>query len=87
MQFDFHSTQSIIVERGGSAHLAKRIVERGGKSVLIVTDPGVLSAGLLNKALTQFKELALSVQVFSDVLADPPVAVIDKPFAFASAVM
>ena len=83
MQFDFHSTQSIIVERGGSAHLAKRIVERGGKSVLIVTDPGVLSAGLLNKALTQFKELALSVQVFSDVLADPPVAVIDSAMKLA----
>ena len=46
MQFDFHSTHSIIVERGGSANLAKRIVERGGKSVLIVTDPGVLAAGL-----------------------------------------
>jgi alcohol dehydrogenase class IV len=83
MQFDFHSTQSIIVERGGSAHLASRIIERGGKSVLIVTDPGVLSAGLLNKALTQFKELALSVQVFSDVQADPPVSVIDSAVRLA----
>jgi alcohol dehydrogenase class IV len=78
MQFDFHSTQSIIVERGGSAYLAKRIIERGGKSVLIVTDPGVLSAGLLNKALPQFKEFALSLKVFSDVQADPPVSVIEN---------
>jgi len=46
MQFDFHSTRSILLERGGSANLAKRIQERGGKSALIVTDPGVLSAGL-----------------------------------------
>ena len=76
MQFDFHSTRSILVERGGSANLAKRIQERGGKSVLIVTDPGVLSAGLLNKALHQFKELHLPVQIFSDVQADPPVSVI-----------
>ncbi len=76
MQFDFHSTRSILVERGGSANLAKRIQERGGKSVLIVTDPGVLSAGLLNKALHQFKELNLPVQIFSDVQADPPVSVI-----------
>ena len=83
MQFDFHSTQSIIVERGGSAHLAKRIIESGGKSVLIVTDPGVLSAGLLNKALPQFKELALSLKVFSDVQADPPVSVIDSAVKLA----
>jgi alcohol dehydrogenase class IV len=83
MQFDFHSTQSIIVERGGSAHLAKRIIESGGKSVLIVTDPGVLSAGLLNKALPQFKELALSLKIFSDVQADPPVSVIDSAVKLA----
>jgi alcohol dehydrogenase class IV len=83
MQFDFHSTQSIIVERGGSAYLAKRIIERGGKSVLIVTDPGVLSAGLLNKALPQFKELALSLKVFSDVQADPPVSVIENAVRLA----
>jgi len=78
MQFDFHSTRSILVERGGSANLAKRIQERGAKSVLIITDPGVLSAGLLNKALPQFKALNLPVQIFSDVQADPPVAVIDS---------
>jgi len=77
MQFDFHSTRSILVERGGSTNLAKIIQERGGKSVLIVTDPGVLSAGLLNKALPQFKELNLPVQIFSDVQADPPVSVIE----------
>ena len=77
MQFDFHSTRSILVERGGTHHLAKRIAERGGKSVLIITDPGVLSAGLLEKALPQFKEIGLPVQIFSDVQADPPVSVID----------
>ena len=76
MQFDFHSTRSILVERGGTHHLAKRIAERGGKSVLIITDPGVLSAGLLEKALPQFKEIGLPVQIFSDVQADPPVSVI-----------
>jgi len=83
MQFDFHSTHSIIVERGGSANLAKRIIERGGKSVLIVTDPGVLSAGLLNKALPQFKELALSLKVFAEVQADPPVSVINSAVKLA----
>ena len=78
MQFDFHSTRSIHVERGGSIHLAKKIQERGGRSVLIVTDPGVLNAGLLDKVLPPFKALRLSVQIFSDVEADPPIPVIAK---------
>ena len=77
MQFDFHSTRSILVERGGANNLAKRIAERGGQSALIVTDPGVLSAGLLDKAMSQFEEIGLPVFVFSDVQADPPIAVID----------
>ena len=78
MQFDFHSTRSILVERGGAVNLAKRIQERGGKSALIITDPGVLSAGLLNKALPQFKELGIALEIFSDVQADPPVSVINS---------
>jgi len=78
MQFDFHSTRSILVERGGSANLATRIQERGGKSTLIITDPGVLSAGLLNKALPKFKELGIALEIFSDVQADPPVSVINS---------
>jgi alcohol dehydrogenase class IV len=83
MNFDFHSTRSILVERGGASNLAKRLQERSFKSVLIVTDPGVLSAGLLTKALALFKELNLSFQVFSDVQADPPVSVIEQAIAMA----
>ena len=45
MQFDFYSTRSILVKRGGSAQLAKLAQEQGASKVLIVTDPGVLSAG------------------------------------------
>lgn len=83
MQFDFHSTRSIFVKRGGSASLARKIRERGGQSVLIVTDPGVLNAGLLKKALLGFRELKLSVQIFSDVEADPPVPIINKAIKVA----
>ncbi len=78
MQFDFYSTHSILVARGGSVKLADKILERAGKSVLIVTDPGVLSAGLLDRVLARFKELNLAVQIFSEVIADPPIHVIEK---------
>lgn len=78
MQFDFHSTKSIIVKRGGSSNLAKFIQDRNGSSVLIVTDPGVLSAGLLDSALLNFKSLGLRYQIYSEVQADPSIVVIEK---------
>ena len=78
MQFDFHSTRSILVERGGAANLAKIIQARGGKSVLIITDPGVLSAGLLSQSLPGFKDLGIALDVFSQVQADPPISVIEN---------
>lgn len=83
MQFDFYSTHSIMVARGASVDLASKIVERGGKSTFIVTDPGVLSAGLLDRVLARFKELNLAVQIFSEVVADPPVHVIEKAIKVA----
>jgi alcohol dehydrogenase class IV len=78
MQFDFYATKSIIVKRGASANLAKLIQDRNGNSVFIVTDPGVLSAGLLDSALSQFKSLGLDYQIFSEVQADPSISVIEK---------
>jgi len=83
MEFNFYSTHSIMVARGGSANLASKIQEQGGKSVLIVTDPGVLAAGLLDRVLPQFKELKLAVQIFSDVEADPPIPVIERAIEVA----
>ncbi len=76
MQFNFHSTASIIVKSGGSTSLAKIIQDRGGKSVLIVTDAGVMAAGLLDKALQKFKALNVAVEIYADVQADPPEHVI-----------
>ncbi len=78
MQFDFHSTRSILVERGGAANLAKIIQARGGRSVLIITDPGVLSAGLLGPSQQGFKDLGIALDVFSRVQADPPISVIEN---------
>ena len=77
MQFDFHSTRSIFVQRGGSAELAKMTRDQGARKVLIVTDPGVLAAGLLEKVLPQFNKLNIPVHIFSYVRADPPVEVIE----------
>jgi alcohol dehydrogenase class IV len=74
--FEFHTTKSIIVERGAAAQLADRIRDMACQSVMIVSDPGVVKAGLLEATLANFKNLNIRVSVFADVVADPPEAVI-----------
>lgn len=68
--FTFATTPTIVHEAGGAARLAELCRERGARSVLIVTDPGIIRVGLLEDALAGFSDLA--VDVFSEVEADPP---------------
>lgn len=76
LSFEFSSTKSIVVERGGAGRLAQRLQAMGFRSVLVVTDAGVQAAGLLNAMLEGFDAAGLRHVVFADVQADPPEAVI-----------
>ncbi|MCY1263837.1 Long-chain-alcohol dehydrogenase 1 [compost metagenome] len=83
--FEFHNTRSLIVECGGAAKLHERVAAMGCRSVLIVTDPGLLAAGVLQESLAGFSDHGLRATVFSDVEADPPEAVILAAVAAAKA--
>ncbi|GLZ84294.1 iron-containing alcohol dehydrogenase [Metapseudomonas resinovorans] len=72
----FNTTKSILIECGAARRLAAPIRSMGCQSVLIVTDPGVLKAGLLDSVLPELERDGLRVAVFSDVQADPPESVI-----------
>jgi alcohol dehydrogenase class IV len=76
--FEFHTTKSIIVERGSAARLAERIREMNYQSVLLISDNGVVSAGLLSATLANFAEFNIPISVFPDVVADPPESVIER---------
>ncbi len=72
--FSFATTAQILCEAGGALRLASLCRERGARSVLIVTDPGIARLGMLEPLLPGFAEQGLTVQVFDQVLADPPSA-------------
>jgi len=74
--FSFATTAQIICESGSARRLASLCRERGASSVLIVSDPGITRLGLLADVLPGFAAEGLSVQVFDQVLADPPEAVV-----------
>jgi len=83
--FEFHTTKSIIVERDAALNLAARVQAMHCKSVLIVTDSGVLGAQLLDRALANIELQQIAVSIFSEVLADPPESVIYAGIAAAKA--
>lgn len=43
-----------------------------GKRILLVTDPGMMATGLVERAQIALQQVGLQVALFSDVVADPP---------------
>ena len=74
--FEFNNTKSLVVERGGASRLGQRIAQMGYRSVLLVTDPGLMATGMLSTPLQNLAEHHVQVTVFSKVEADPPESVI-----------
>ena len=82
--FRFQTTKSVIVEPGGAKQLGALMAELGCRNVLLVTDPGIMSAGLADTALASFAGAGLAVSLFTEVEADPPEALILKAVAHAT---
>jgi len=76
LPFSFATTAQILCEIGASQRLAELCRERGAQRVLIVTDPGISKLGLLADLLPGFARTELTVEVFDQVVADPPEAIL-----------
>ncbi|WP_167143616.1 iron-containing alcohol dehydrogenase [Pseudomonas sp. OTU750018] len=76
LPFSFATTAQILCEIGASRRLAELCRERGAQRVLIVTDPGISKLGMLDEVLPGFARAELTVEVFDQVVADPPEAIL-----------
>lgn len=83
--FSFTTVSSIVSEPGAALRLGQLIAERfpGIKRVLIVTDPGFLRTGLVETPRASLERQGMQVATYSDVMADPPEAVVQAAAAFA----
>ncbi len=70
--FNWHIPTKVVFGQGTLASLGAEVACLGGTKVLILTDPGVLSAGILDqiKAALPAK---VAVEVFSQVVPEPPI--------------
>ncbi|MCY0094034.1 iron-containing alcohol dehydrogenase [Hoeflea ulvae] len=74
--FTFNTSKSIQFGAGQLASLGELARDRIGQRVMLVTDPGLLRTEIVSRALTVLETAGVEVEMFSDVQADPPEAVI-----------
>ncbi|ARP86579.1 iron-containing alcohol dehydrogenase [Bordetella genomosp. 9] len=74
--FAFHAAKSVLVAPGAALQLADHVARLGARSVLVVTDPGVARAGLLEPALEGMRRAGLGVHCYAQVVPEPPVHVV-----------
>ena len=70
--FSFASTKLLAVELGGASRLARMLLPHNARRPLVVTDRGVLTAGLLEGAMASMRGEGMDVCVYADTEADPP---------------
>ena len=76
--FSFSTVPQIISENGAAKHLGLLIAARfpAAKHAMLVTDPGFLRTGLVELPALSLQQAGLHFSVYSDVIADPPEAVV-----------
>ena len=83
--FTFNTVSSLHCASGSTRELGGLLTSHFAqvKRVLIVTDAGFLRTGLLEVPIESLKSQGLQVEVFSNVVADPPEAIVLSAVAFA----
>ncbi len=82
-QFTFNTVGQIVFGEGAIKRIGEIASARVGKKVFFVTDPGLLASGVVAPALQALADAGVQVQVYSDVVADPPEAVVEASVALA----
>lgn len=83
--FQFETTPRIICQAGGSARLGELARELTVARLFVVTDAGLIKTGLIEPVLASLSASGIDVTLFSDVLADPPQAVVMAAVSAAKA--
>ena len=69
--FDFQSSTRVVFGENTLDQLGDLTKELGGRRVLVVTDPGIISAGIVEKVLDSLKTTRLDASVFDGVEENP----------------
>ena len=82
-QFSFETAPRILCEQGGAHRLGELAIGLGMSHVFLVTDAGLIQAGMIAGALASLADAKVQVTVFSEVQANPPEHVVEAAVAAA----
>ena len=77
----FRTTPRILMGPGSADQIGRELKALKGKRVLIVTDPGIIRAGLLDGISPSLKKAGVIVTLFDQVEADPHIEIVDQALA------
>ncbi len=73
ISLDFATTPRIVMRAGALGDLPAILRDKAARHALLVTDPGLVKAGLIEPAVTALRDAGIEVSVYDQVQADPPV--------------
>jgi alcohol dehydrogenase class IV len=76
-RFQNHLPRQVIFARGASLALADNCRERGWGKAFLVSDTGLVGAGVVQRVSQPLREAGLLVDTFVDVPPEPPIDVVD----------
>ena len=71
-EFSFQTVPSLKFGEPAADALAPMVASFGARRLMLVTDPGVQGAGLVEPVVSALEASGLTVAVYDDVAADPP---------------
>ncbi|WP_101758096.1 iron-containing alcohol dehydrogenase [Oceanicoccus sp. KOV_DT_Chl] len=83
--FSFTTSKTIINEIGSLQRIGEVCLSQGITKPLIVTDAGIKQLGLLARLEQQLSAAGLPFYAFTEVIADPPEAIVNQALAYAKA--
>ena len=74
--FLFSTVSDVLSGPGSSAQLGDMAAGMGIRRALVVTDPGISKFGLLDAAVANLEANNIALNIYADVVADPPESVV-----------
>lgn len=75
-QFTFNTAFSVVCEPGAALDLPRHCQQLAVERIMLVTDPGIISLGIEQPIISKLQQAGISVELYSDVEADPPESVV-----------
>lgn len=85
-KFRYEIPTAIEFGNGAVNDLAKHVKKLNGSKVLIVGDPGVVSAGVVDKLIAPLENDSIPYVIFSEIQPDPDIESVEKGLALAKEV-